>query len=151
MKSRCNADPIEEPSSNEHCPALFRQLPHLKRWLHDAAQSGVPAIALGDFNRRLDREAIEIKPTDMWDVITGASTATPSDDVKLAHVPANRQFLCWPRKENPNNTFAIDFFVLTEKAQQIADPVFTGNGAIKKTLKKIRRANGGRAITARSS
>ncbi len=120
LKSRCNEAPIEEPSSNDNCPALYRQLPHLKKWIHDVSQSGLPAIVVGDFNRRFDRESADVKPTEMWDVITGAATAGTTDDVNLAHVPKGKEFKCWPL-EPAAQRFAIDFFVLTPKAQAIAD------------------------------
>jgi hypothetical protein len=77
-------------------------------------------MIVGDFNRRLDVESPDVKPTDMWDVITGASTSSAADDVRLAHVPVNKEFKCWPRQPS-NERFAIDFFVLNEPAQAIAD------------------------------
>lgn len=122
MKSRCNEAPVEEPSSNDNCPALSRQLPHLKKWIFEAAQGDPPAIVVGDFNRRFDRESVDVKPTDMWDIITGASTTATTDDVRLSHVPKNKEFKCWPT-EPASQRFSIDFFVLTPKAQAIADPV----------------------------
>jgi hypothetical protein len=121
LKSRCNEAPIEEPSSNENCPALYRQMPHLKKWIYEAAQAGPPAIVVGDFNRRFDRESVDVKATDMWDVMTGASTAAMTDDVNLTYVPKNKEFKCWPI-EPASQRFSIDFFVLTPKAQAIADP-----------------------------
>jgi hypothetical protein len=35
-------------------------------------------------------------------------------------VPVNKEFKCWPRQPS-NERFAIDFFVLNEQAQAIAD------------------------------
>jgi hypothetical protein len=118
MKASCNEAPIEEPSDNDNCPALFRQLQPLKKWIADNARH--PAIVLGDFNRRLDRESPDVKGTDMWDVINGAATASPNDDVKLVHIPANKEFKCWP-KEPATQRFPIDFFVLNDPAAKIAD------------------------------
>ncbi|MBT1517007.1 hypothetical protein KIP88_42265 [Bradyrhizobium sp. SRL28] len=120
MKSRCNEDPIEEPSDNDHCPALFRQLQPLKSWIRAAHQGGGPVIVAGDFNRRFDRESPEIKTTDMWDVMSGASTSSPDDDVKLTHIPKNKEFKCWPT-ESASQRFSIDFFVLNEKAAALAN------------------------------
>jgi hypothetical protein len=120
MKSRCNEDPIEEPSSNDHCPALSRQLLPLKSWIKAADADGTPVIVAGDFNRRLDRESLDVKPTDLWDVISGASTLDLADDVRLARIPMNKEFKCWP-VEPANQRFPIDFFVMNAKADTIAD------------------------------
>jgi endonuclease/exonuclease/phosphatase family metal-dependent hydrolase len=120
MKSSCTEEPIDEPSSNDNCPAVFRQLPHLKSWIWNANQTGAPVIVLGDFNRRFDRESPDVKATDFWDVITGASTPSPADDVKLAHIPENKEFKCWPVQPAPQR-FPIDFFVLNDKAVALAD------------------------------
>jgi hypothetical protein len=51
-------------------------------------------IVAGDFNRRFDRESADVNATDMWDVITGASTSASGDDVNLTHVPKNKKFKC---------------------------------------------------------
>jgi hypothetical protein len=120
MRSGSTEDPIEEPSQNDNCPALSRQLPHLKSWIWNAHQTGMPVIVLGDFNRRLDREGVEVKSTDLWDVITGASTPAPADDTVIARVPKNKEFKCWPTQPAPQR-FAIDFFALNDKAQTLAD------------------------------
>jgi hypothetical protein len=120
MKSGCAEDPIQEPSSNPNCPALSRQIPHLKNWIWNAHQTNVPVIVLGDFNRRLDREGADITQTDFWDIIRGASTPASTDDVVLTHVPTGKEFKCWPTQPAPQR-FAIDFFVLNEKAKAIAD------------------------------
>lgn len=120
LKSRCTEEPIQEPSSSEHCPALSRQMPHLKNWILEASRSGMPVVVAGDFNRRLDVESQEVKPTDMWDVITGAATAGSEDDVRLAHVPAGKEFKCWPQ-QSAGERFAIDFFVLNQAASDRAD------------------------------
>jgi hypothetical protein len=53
-------------------------------------------------------------------MVTGASTPTPTDDTALAHVPKNKEFRCWPAQPAPQR-FAIDFFVLDDKAQALAD------------------------------
>jgi hypothetical protein len=120
MKSRCPEGAIEQASGNPHCQALALQLAPLKSWIAAAQTGGGPVVVLGDFNRRFDREPAAASPTDMWDVITGASTASSADDVKLAHVPKNKEFECWP--DGPDiMRFPIDFFVLNAEAQAIAD------------------------------
>ena len=120
LKSRCTEGPIVEPSPSEHCPALSRQLPHLKRWVLEAHQGGGGVLVVGDFNRRFDNESGAVLATDMWDVITGASTTAPADDVKLAHIPSNKEFKCWAA-QSAGERFSIDFFVLNENALARAD------------------------------
>jgi hypothetical protein len=120
MKSGCTEGPIQEPSSNPNCHALSRQLPHLKNWIWNAHRRNTPVIVLGDFNRRLDRESAEVTPTDLWDIISGASTPTNTDDSRLIYIPANKEFKCWPTQPAAER-FSMDFFVLNEKAKAIAD------------------------------
>jgi endonuclease/exonuclease/phosphatase family metal-dependent hydrolase len=118
MKSGCTEDPIEDPSSNDNCPALSRQLPPLKKWIADTASQA--AIVVGDFNRRLDRESPDILATDLLDVVSGSSTPSTADDVKLERVPLNKELKCWPT-EPASQRFPIDFFLLNEKAAALAD------------------------------
>jgi endonuclease/exonuclease/phosphatase family metal-dependent hydrolase len=120
LKSRCNEGPISPSSTDEHCPALALQLPHLKQWILEAAEQPEPFTVIGDFNRRLDRENPNVLTTDMWDVITGAATSTTNDDISLTHIPAAKQFKCWP-KQPPAQRFPIDFFALDERALALAD------------------------------
>jgi hypothetical protein len=120
MKSRCVTEPIQEPSPSDHCPALARQLPHLKAWVAQAKAAGGAFIVLGDFNRNLDHESPAVLSTDMWDVITGATTPTDDDDVKLVHVPTDKEFKCWPAQPDFESR-PIDFFVLNEGAAALVD------------------------------
>lgn len=76
------ADLARQPSKMIR-PGVRTLLPHLKEWIFQARQAGGPFMIIGDFNRRLDVESPDVKPTDMWDVITGASTSSAADDVRL--------------------------------------------------------------------
>ena len=52
--------------------------------------------------------------------MSGAATPSPADDVKLAYVPKAKELKCWPTQPAVMR-FPIDFFLLNEKAQAIAD------------------------------
>jgi len=63
LKSFCHEDDLDGvlPTSTTDCGKLKRQIPILEIWIEDRAQEGVPAVVLGDFNRRRN-----IAGDDMW-------------------------------------------------------------------------------------
>lgn len=63
LKSFCHQDDLDNvlPTSNSDCGKLKRQIPILEGWIENRAAEGVPAIVLGDFNRRFN-----IAGDDMW-------------------------------------------------------------------------------------
>jgi endonuclease/exonuclease/phosphatase family metal-dependent hydrolase len=116
LKSGCAAGPItDDLGQDEDCPGLAKQLPHLKAWIDKAAAETEPFMIIGDFNRRLDLEDPVVLPTDMMDVLNGATTTSTSDDLALSHTPTAKEFKCWP-DDFPSQRFSIDFFVADAKA-----------------------------------
>ena len=97
LKSGCSAG-----DKNAACPALFRQVPIMERWIDARAAERIRFAVLGDFNRRL------VIPTDtVWAEWDDASPA----NADLARASGEQSARCNPRYKD-----FIDYIVLDRRA-----------------------------------
>jgi hypothetical protein len=89
LKSFCHEDDLDavSPNDNSHCGRLKRQIPILESWIEARAQEGVPAVVLGDFNRRFN-----IAGDDMWRELDDGAPALTKHTEGLTSACLNAQF-----------------------------------------------------------
>ena len=107
LKSACFDDPLS--STKRDCQKLFAQLPVLEAWIDARSREHVPAIVLGDFNRRLFGKPDE----PFWRELDDADP--PDSD--LWSPTEGQRAACWDA-EHPQ---FIDHLVFNKPATTLAD------------------------------
>jgi endonuclease/exonuclease/phosphatase family metal-dependent hydrolase len=84
LKSQCFDAPLN--SQDRDCQKLSGQVPILENWIDELAQSDLPLVVMGDFNRRFNRDADEF-----WLEIDDGVPA----NADLVKVTEGRISQCW--------------------------------------------------------
>lgn len=119
LKSGCFAGPLSGKGS---CPGLQRQVPLLERWVDARAQAGEAYALLGDFNRRLEKDADypagpdELAPLAVFNAL---SDQTPAGASLVRATEHWTETLCSPKDKYTQG--AIDNILISERLAKTAN------------------------------
>jgi hypothetical protein len=116
IRNRWNDPPFQwqhDTTADHPCMTLARQMRPLRAWIAKSAQQGTPFVIVGDFNRRIDAEASHPDQPDLFPMLNGVATETPTDDFVLARVPEGTASIhaCWPEDNGSDRENSIDYLI----------------------------------------